>query len=111
MKGYGEWKTYQDVDSSLVAITGEDFVKNAHIVKQVNAAISGFSLPTFADTNLSVDSDKLKVIETWLKANGLTNEQVKDTIDNIKDLIFDSLTHKDIEDCYENLMNGVANSF
>lgn len=110
MKGYGEWKTYQDVDASLVAMTGEDFVKNAHIVKQVNAAISGFSLPAFADTDLTVDTDKLKVIETWLKAKGLTNEQCKDTIDNIKDLIFDTLTHKEIEDCYETLMKGIAAS-
>ncbi len=111
MKGYGDWKTYQDVDSLLVAITGEDFVKNAHIVKQVNAAISGFSLPVFADTDLTVDKDKLKTIENWLRTNGLTVEQIKDAVENIKDLIFDTLTHKDIDDCYKSLMDGVANSF
>ncbi len=111
MKGYGEWKTYQDVDSSLVAVTGEDFVKNAHIVKQVNVATTGFSLPVFADTDLMVDKDKLKTIESWLRTNGLTVEQIKDTVDKIKDLIFDTLTHKDIEDCYEDLMKGISASF
>lgn len=111
MKGYGEWKTYQDVDASLVAVTGEDFVKNTHIVKQVNAAITGFSLPAFVDTDLTVDKDKLKTIENWLRTNGLTLEQIKDTVDKIKDLIFDTLTHKDIENCYEDLMKGIATSF
>lgn len=111
MKGYGDWKTYQDVDTSLVAITGEDFVKNSHIVKQVNTVITGFSLPIFADTDLTISKDKLKTIENWLRTNGLTNEQIKDTVEKIKDLIFDTLTHKDIEDCYENLMKGIATSF
>lgn len=111
MKGYGEWKTYQDIDASLVAITGEDFVKNAHIVKQVNVGITGFNLPVFTDTDLTVDTDKLKTIESWLRTNGLTPEQVKDTVDKIKDFIFDTLSHKDIEDCYEDLMKGIATSF
>ncbi len=108
-KGYGEWKTYQDVDGSLNTITGEDFVKNTHIIKQVNAAISGFSLPAFVDSDLTVDKDKLKTIESWLKTNGLTNEQVKDTIDKIKDLIFDTISYKDIEDSYKTLMTGIIN--
>lgn len=111
MKGYGEWKTYQDVNTSLVAITGEDFVKNTHIIKQVNFAITGFNIPVFTDTDLAVNKDKLKTIENWLRANGLTAEQIKDTVDKIKDLIFDTLTHKDIEDCYEDLMKGISASF
>lgn len=111
MRGYGDWKTYQDVDASLVALTGEDFVKNVHIVKQVNIAISGFGLPAFANTDLTGDKDKLKMIETWLNMNSLTSEQTKDTIDNVKDLIFDSLTYQDIESCYEEFMKGVVASF
>lgn len=110
MQGYGEWKTYQDIDKTLVAVTGEDFIKNSHIVKQVNLAISEFGLPTFANSDLINDSGKLKVIETWLKTNGLTGEQVSDTIDRIKNFIFDSINHKDIEDCYLVFMKGLAAS-
>ncbi len=111
MKGYGEWKTYQDVDASLVAVTGEDFVKNAYIVKQVNLAITDSGLPVFSDTDLTVDNDKLKTIDSWLRTNGLTPEQTKDTVDKIKDLIFDTLSHKDIEDSYGDLMKGIAALF
>jgi AAA15 family ATPase/GTPase len=110
MKGFGEWKIYQDLDGSLVTITGEDFVKNDHIIKQVNVVISSFGLPPFLDTDLTVVKDKLKVIEFWLKNNGLTNEQSKDTVDSIKNLIFENLTHKNIEDCYDNLIKGIAAS-
>jgi predicted ATP-dependent endonuclease of OLD family len=107
-KGFGEWKTYQDIDSKLQAITGEDFIKNSHITKQVNLAISGFGLPVFTESNLPADKEKLKAIEVWLKASSLTDEQIKDTVNKIKDLIFDNLTSKDIEDFYEMLMKGIA---
>lgn len=110
LRGYGEWKTYKDIDGSLEAITGEDFVKNKHIIKQINCAISGFNLPVFLDEHLIVNKNKLRVIEDWLKENGLTEEQTKDTISRIKDLIFDTITDKDIEDSYKTLIVGLIKS-
>lgn len=110
-QGYGEWKTYQDVDATLVAITGEDFVKNTHIVTQVNLTVSVLGLPTFAESNITSGSNKLGSIDSWLKANGLTNEQAKDTLEQIKDSIFESLQYRDIESSYEILLRGIASSF
>ena len=106
-KGFGEWKIYQEIDTTLNASTGEDFVKNVFIAKQVNDAITGMSLPVFADSDLPVDKEKLKAIEAWLRTNHLTDEQVKDVVTRVKDLIFDNLTHKDIEACYENFITGI----
>jgi AAA15 family ATPase/GTPase len=110
-QGYGEWKTYQDVDATLVAITGEDFVKNVHIVTQVNLIVSALGLPTFAESNITSGSNKLGSIDSWLKASGLTNEQAKDTLEQIKDSIFESLQYRDIESSYEILLVGIASSF
>lgn len=106
-KGYGEWKIYQDIDSSINAITGEDFIKNNYITKQVNSVITSFGLPAFMEGDLATDSNKLESIESWLKKNGLTQQQVTDTINSTKDLIFDHLSNKDIEDSYELLIKGL----
>lgn len=107
-KGYGEWKIYEEFDASIQATTGEDFIKNGYIAKQVNSAILGLGLPTFVETNLPADKEKLKSIENWLKSNGLTAEQTRDVVVKTKDLIFENLSSKDIEDVYVNLMNGLA---
>ena len=40
MRGFGDWKTYQDINQSIEAITGEDFIKNDFIAEQVNAVLS-----------------------------------------------------------------------
>ena len=110
-QGYGEWKTYQDVDPSLTTVTGEDFVKNTHIVTHVNLVASSLGLPVFTEANITSDSNKLASIDTWLKANGLTNEQAKDTVEQIKDSIFEGLQYNDIENIYESLLKGIASSF
>lgn len=70
-KGFGEWKHYQDIDASLVANTGEDFIKNDFITKQVKAILVGSSMPVFDQTVLS-DKDKLASISKWLTNNGMT---------------------------------------
>ncbi len=106
-KGFGEWKNYQDIDATIVAITGEDFVKNDFITKQVKATLTGSSMPIFAETTLA-DKNKLTSISKWLTDNGMTAEQAKDTITKIKNLIFENLKSQNIEDDYTKLLNGIS---
>lgn len=106
-KGFGEWKNYQDIDATIVAITGEDFVKNDFITKQVKAILGGSSMPIFAETTLA-DKNKLTSISKWLTDNGMTADQAKDTITKIKNLIFENLKSQNIEDDYTKLLNGIS---
>jgi energy-coupling factor transporter ATP-binding protein EcfA2 len=106
-KGFGEWLTYADIDSSITALTGEDFVKKAHVIKQVNSVISAAGMPAFAEIDLPNDHDKLAVILRWLTANGMTQEQAKDALNQIKDAIFAKLKASDIADEYQKLMIGI----
>lgn len=107
-KGFGTWSTYKDLDSSIEAVTGEDFLKNAYLVKMVNAALEGLGLAAFTETDLAVTREKLKVIGTWLSKNGLTDEQSKDVLSKVKSTAFDNLESKHIDPAYLVLMKALA---
>ncbi len=107
-KGFGEWKHYQNIDSSIEAITGEDFLKNDFITKQINAALSGGSMPSFIQNILPDNKDKIAAIKKWLKENGMTEAQMNDSIKQIKNTVFENLKHQNIEDDYIKLLKGIS---
>jgi len=107
-KGFGEWKTYQDVDSRIKAITGEDFIKNDFIAKQVKNVLSGGSMPSFDQSILPDKKGKLAAIFKWLTDNGMTVDQAKVSIREIKNAIFENLKHQQIEDTYDVLLQGIS---
>ena len=106
-KGFGKWKNYQNVDSTIGAITGEDFIKNDFIIKMIQAVLSGKSMPVFDASILPIKSNKLSIILKWLTDNGMTAGQAKDTIEQIKNSIFDGLKHQNIEDDYTKILQGL----
>lgn len=105
-KGFGKWKNYQDIDSTIEAITGEDFIKNEFITKQIKTVSANLSMPVFNDT--LPDKGKLTVIDSWLTSNGMTQEQAKDVTRKIKDKIFENLKSQNIEDTYTKLLQGIS---
>lgn len=105
-KGYGEWKRYHDIDSTIDAITGEDFVKNDFIAKQLNLVLKGLSMPQFDETLLP-SNYKLSAIFKWLTDNGMTKDQAEDVIPKIKDSISHNLKYQNIEPTYTKLLNGI----
>jgi predicted ATP-dependent endonuclease of OLD family len=107
-KGFGEWKHYQDIDSSIEAITGEDFLKNDFVAKQINVALSGASMPSFNQSILPNKKDKIATVKKWLRENNMSEDQVSDTIKKIKNTIFDNLKCQNIEDDYIKLLLGIS---
>ncbi len=107
-KGYGEWKNYQDIDSSIEAITGEDFLKNDFITKQVKIVLSNFVIPNFNINILPENKGKLAVIRKWLIKNGMTADQAQDILNQIKDSIFENLKYQNIEDTYIKLLKRIS---
>jgi len=107
-KSYGEWLNYQDIDKNVEAITGEDFLANSYIAKQVNDAISGSNLPKLDDKVLPDKKGKLSEIQKWLTKNGLTTEQTKDKTNQIKNMIFENLRSQNIENEYATLLKSIS---
>lgn len=106
-KGFGEWKNYQDIDASVAAITGEDFIKNDFIAKQVKSILSNTSMPAF-DQIILTDKNKLASIYKWLTDNGMTGDQAKDTLTKVKNLIFENVKSQNIEDSYISLLEKIT---
>lgn len=106
-KGFGEWKHYQNIDASIEAITGEDFLKNDFIAKQINIALSGANMPSFSQSSLPDKKGKVAIIKKWLTDNGMTEDQMNESIKQIKDTVFENLKHQNIEDDYTKLLRGI----
>ena len=108
IKGFGDWKVYQDIDPSIEAITGEDFIRNDFIVEQVNAILSDDNMPVFESAILPEKKAKLASIRRWLKGNSMTSEQSEEKITEIKNSIFDNLNYENIDyDEYVKLLRGI----
>jgi AAA15 family ATPase/GTPase len=106
-KGFGEWKTYQDIDASLEEITGEDFVKNDFFTKQIRVAVSSLAMPAFDQSNLPL-TNKLASFSKWLIENGMTSDQARETINHVKALVFENLKPSNIEASYNKILEGIA---
>ena len=109
MKGFGNWKTYQDIDPSIEAITGEDFIKNDFIAEHTDAVLSDDNI-VFDEVDLPEKKGKLSAISIWLKKNtGMSDDQIRDTVNKIKDSIFDNLKYRNIEhEEYLKLLKGIS---
>ncbi len=106
-KGFGAWKTYADVNSQIQAVTGEDFLSNAYIAEHVNRVGQSLSLPNFEANLLPAASGKLDRISNWLRQNGLEAEELKATLESIKDSLFDTLEAKHITADYQLLLDNI----
>ena len=111
-KNFGDWKTYQDIDPTIEAITGEDFIKNDYIIKNINKVLSSMGKPLiFNESFLQRKADKLKQIRSWLQKNNILEEEQEDIMKKIKDSIFENLKSKNIDAEYEKLFSGISSYF
>lgn len=105
-KGFGDWKTYQDVDPKIKAITAEDFIKNEFIAEQTHKVLSKREDLNFEEGAL-LEKNKLKNIKAWLNKQGVQEEEQNDMIGKIKNLVFKNLKYENINDEYKKLLEGV----
>lgn len=107
-KCYGEWKTYQEIDPKIKAITGEDFISNEYIAKQVKSVLASSSMPAFEVSILPDKKGKLAALSKWLTHNGMNSDQTEETLKNIKNLIFENLKYQNIDiGEYSKLLHGI----
>ena len=109
-KGFGRWKTYQDIDPSIKAVTAEDFIKNDFITEQVKTALQNNETPDFDETVLPLKRNKLSEIRKWLRNQcGMSNQEIKEKITEVKELIYENLSPSDIKyEEYEKLLTGIS---
>lgn len=106
IKGYGDWCTYADIDPTITAITGEDFLQNVFIIKCLNGLKKELALPNLTKLTLPDKTKKLETIQEWLRSEGgFSKEQIKISIDMIKNILFEKITPMSIDlDEYKKLL-------
>lgn len=106
--GFGQWLTYQEVDASLTAVTGEDFLKNSFIYKELRKLTDEFGIEKLPVADIPA-TNKLATIRAGLVSRGISDDQAKDALIRLKDSLMDNVSASDIEGCYEMFVVGVAN--
>ncbi|MGN6293490.1 MAG: ATP-dependent nuclease [Chitinophagaceae bacterium] len=108
-KIHGKWYTYKDCHSECLAITGEDFLKKDYVVGIINSIRKTkkelAEAPDFSNSNLGVVGE----INRWLdKDCGIKDAQMRKEITNqIKENLFDSLRHTNIDSTYYEFLNAL----
>ena len=108
-KTFGEWITYKDLDSKLVAKTGEDFLK----VEYLKTCVINFKKanPHLIDEpEYNPSHGFIANINTWLnKKNNIAESSTrKELIDNLKGILFDNLKNSMIDLSYYEVLNKLS---
>ena len=128
IRGYGKWLLYKDIDESIKAVVGEDFIKDDYIIGRVMNYIKDSKNNLNTDKtftkddlgNISHGNTKGMKIQLWIQnillknsqgnelQNKIIEKQAKKIKNDIKDAIFTYLTKDDIIiDDYKKLYNGI----
>ncbi len=109
--GFGNWKRYPEVESTLTAFTGEDFIKHTAFVPILEKIKSdnGYAVDVpDLSTASAGGKGKVYVIKQWFIANGVTGDDLRAAMKNFKDTLFTTILHSDIEADYFTYLQQVG---
>lgn len=90
--GWGKWLEYDEIIKGI--ITEEDFIKNKKIIETLNKL--GISTKDLKLKN----NNKIKTIKEFLQNKGYNNEEIREKLENLKQILFEEVSEKDIEESY-----------
>lgn len=97
-RGYGEWKRYDEINSTLSIVTGEDFIKKSKfdpIIKKVKGESNIENDPVFSNSK-----GRIYALRKWLSEASIMDNNQDITMKRIKEEVFDDLKANDIEEKY-----------
>lgn len=104
---YGDWKTYDDLGAKN-KITSEDFIKIKRIASAAKSLLEQYPGLAMFDSSKLGDGGRWKVLDNWLQKGGLQGSRLKAARLDLKDMIFENLKPKDIEDDYLGVMEKIC---
>jgi hypothetical protein len=111
-KGEGQWLRYDQIVTSEVAFTGEDFIKSEVIISVIKNLFFGKAkIAEITESDFNHSKGKISAIAAWLEKSNISKSEIKPIVEKIKDTVFSNLTQDQIEEKYYLLIEKVANHF
>lgn len=109
-KGYGVWKRYDEILGGSTAITGEDFIKETAFKNAVDQIEQKHSIPGLPLVDLTKPGGKVSILKNWLLKSGIAQEEMGQSIQEIKELVFTDLKSSEIKTEYYDYLTGVLSA-
>ena len=108
-KGDAKWLRYDELLSSCEAVTGEDFILYSAfrpVLQQL--AKEDSRLGSVPDESQFIGKGNLRVIAKWLEGAGISQEDVKERLERIKEDVFTNLKPAMIGPGYWDLLSALS---
>lgn len=104
-KCHGTWLRYDEIDSDIIATTGEDFVKLGYLLKSLDEVRKlnkryNDALKDFKEENICNSKHVISDISKWVIRHGLKKSEAELLIEELKTIIFNGLGPSDIDTKY-----------
>jgi hypothetical protein len=107
--GHGPWFRYDELGVGSEFITSEDFIEWSAFNSALERLISeNPNLQRQADWESLPGSGKIEKLKRWMENGGLTPEQIKGCMEQIKEEVFQSLKSNQIRTEYVSVMQEIA---
>jgi energy-coupling factor transporter ATP-binding protein EcfA2 len=107
-KGFGLWKTYDDIVDGAVEITGEDFIKHSAFRTPIAEVAAERDIPELPIGDLEGANARMGILRRWLVNSNVEQQAISGLLENIKDKIFTDLKPSEIRPEYYTYLLAVA---
>ena len=107
------WKRYDEIDNTIEAKTGEDFLKKEYVFRIANEVVATYGFTeestgsaVFTEENIS-DNNRLDKMRQLLSKNNDLKQHHDEIIKGIKEELFKQLTYEDIAEHYFTFLSSL----
>jgi AAA15 family ATPase/GTPase len=108
-RGYGIWRRFDEVIAGTIAITGEDFVKEAAFKEAIGRIAEKYNIPPLPLADLTKPGGRLGILKQWLIGEAVAPEEAGSALEMVKASVFDNLKHSEIKLDYYDYLRGILN--
>ena len=102
-----KWKRYNEISENIEAETGEDFLKKGYLVLTLKSVSKKYKKEITLKEDDLPNSGRLKYIGGQLKRNNWKDGEIREVIQEFKEVLFDKLTKSKIEDSYKTFLSDL----
>jgi hypothetical protein len=108
-RGEGRWLRYDELVDDATAVTAEDFIKAEAFLPGIEQVrTENPQLPPLTEEHLDDPRGRILVMSDWLAGNAVGKDQVKITLETIKETVFTNLKPAQVLRPYYEVLRALA---